>query len=54
MSINILSWISLRMFIIVEEFYRMRSSLIAQMFGSPSEVNRTLASLEAREPFAVN
>ena len=33
------------------EFYRMRSSLIAQMFGNIDEVNRTLADLEAREPF---
>ena len=36
------------------EFYRMRSSLIGQMFGSANEVNRTLADLEAREPFEVS
>ena len=31
--------------------YRMRSSLIPQMFGSTAEIKRTLEELESREPF---
>ena len=31
--------------------YRMRSSLIPQMFGSPKEIERMLEELEATEPF---
>ena len=33
--------------------YRMRSSLIAQMFGSEEEIEQTLDELEAREPFDI-
>ena len=32
------------------EFYRMRSSLIPQMFGSKIEIERALKRLEAKEP----
>ena len=34
--------------------YRMRSSLIAQMFGSKDEIFRTLDELEAGEPYSVS
>ena len=34
--------------------YRMRSSLIAQMFGSESEIGRALDELEADDPLTVN
>ena len=34
--------------------YRMRSSLIEQMFGSADEVNYTLGELEAAEPYSVS
>ena len=36
------------------ESYRMRSSLIAQMFGSEHEIGRTLDMLEADDPLSVS
>ena len=37
-----------------DDSYRMRSSLIAQMFGSVDEINHTLGELEAAEPYSVS
>ena len=37
-----------------DDSYRMRSSLIGQMFGSVDEINHTLGELEAAEPYSVS